>query len=115
MRELVRDHRLQLLPGEPGEGALGDADHPAAVQVAEGEGVEAHRAHRDALDARAAGGDAHLLDDVGEPLVIAVARVERPAVHGGEEAVAGAELGETTSREARRRARRRGRRARREA
>ena len=86
MRELVGHHRLELLPGEPREGALGHADHAAAVQVAEGEGVEPDGAHGDALDARPAGGDAHLLDDVGEALVVAVAGVERPAVHGREAA-----------------------------
>ena len=113
VRELVRHHRLQLLPREPGQRALGHPDDAAAVQVAERERVETHRAHRDALDARRAGGDAHLLDDVGEPLVIPVAGVERPAVHGLAAAGRGRRSGRGPSTRARPRGRRRGPRPRR--
>ena len=86
VRELVRHDRLQLRPREPGEGTFGDADHTGALEVAEGEGVHAQRRHGDALDARRAARDAHLLDDVGEALVVAVVRIEGLAVHGPEEA-----------------------------
>jgi len=92
--ELVRDDGLQLLARQPGQGALRHADHAAAVEVAEGEGVEPDGADDHALDARRPGGDAHLLDDVGEALVVAVAGVERPAVQGAEEPLARADPGE---------------------
>src|SRR5665647_2733879 len=89
--ELVRHHPLELLAREPRQGALGDADHAFAAQVAEREGVEAQGPDREALDAWPAGGDAHLLDDVGEALMVAVAGIERLAVHGAKEAFARAE------------------------
>ena len=84
-------HALELLPREPREGSLSDADHAVAVQVAEGERVEAESPDGEAFDAWPAGGDAHLLDDVGETLMVAVAGVERLAVHGAKQACARAE------------------------
>jgi len=84
VRELVRHHALELLAREARQGALRDADHAGAAQVAEGERVEPQRRHDEAVDARRAGGDAHLLDDVRQAVVIPVAAVKRLAVHGRE-------------------------------
>ena len=86
--ELVRHDRLQLRARQPRQGALRDPDHPGALQVAERERVHAQRRDGHALDPRRPAREAHLLDDVGEALMVAVVRVERPAVHGAQEALA---------------------------
>ena len=94
MTDLVGHHSLELLTREPRESPLGDADDSATAQIAERERVEAQSLDRVAIKSRTAGGQPHLLHDVGQALMVLVAGIERDAVHGPQQALSSTEPGE---------------------
>ena len=94
MRELVSDDGLQFLPGEPCQAPSVTPITPPPWRSLKANALSPTVRTVTHLDARRTGRDAHLLDDVGETSVVAVAWVERTAVHRREEAVPGADLHE---------------------
>ena len=74
---LVSDDGLQLLPCEPRQRAFSDADAGGAAWIGERDRVHGQGADDDGVELRQTGRDAHLVDDVREPVVIGVVRVGR--------------------------------------
>jgi hypothetical protein len=75
MAELVPDHALQLVAGQPRQRAAGDCDHRIVQRVAGGKGIDRHLVvHHVHARHRRAGGERHLLDHVDQPSLEQVAR-----------------------------------------